>query len=373
MDPEEPRQRGLFRLGGIPVSVPWSGVIGVLLIAWLWSPQFALAGGSTTEQVVLSGAFAVLLYLSILVHELAHAWSARAFGFQVTGIVLWVLGGFTLYERQRQPSPGREAAVAASGPIATALIAVVTGVVAATVAGGWDPRVVVLLEALAWGNAVMAVYNALPGLPLDGGAVLKAVVWGATRSEYRGTVVAAWSGRVLAVVLVAAPLALFWGSGASAGIGLLLAGAIFAAILWTGATQALRRARVEELLPSLTAQALARRAVPVDKDLPLSEALRRLGGAGAGGLVVVDHDGQPLGIAHEAAVSATPLQRRPWVPVGSVSRRIDPRAVLAQDLVGDALLRAMQDHPAPEYLVVDGDGRVVGVLAAQDVEAALSA
>lgn len=374
MDPDQPRRSGPLSVtvAGIPVSVPWSGILGALLIAWLWSPQFDLPGVSTPVQYALAVAFAVLLYLSILVHEAAHALAARAFGYRVTRIVLWVLGGFTVYERDRT-TPGREAVVAASGPLVTALIALGCWFGARATAGDPTSWAHLLLEALAFGNGFMAFYNLLPGLPLDGGAVVKSLVWKATGSEETGTVVAGWCGRAVAVVVLLGPLALVAALGGEPSLGLALTAAVFAALLWSGATAAIQRGRMEARLPALSALALARRAVPVERDLPLAEALRRMGAAGAGGLVVVEPDGRPSGIVQEAAVAATPDQRRPWVPVSSVARRLDPGAVVGHDVVGRDLLVALQAHPAGEYLVVDGDGRVVGVLAAADVDRALSA
>lgn len=373
MDPDQPRRSGPLSVtvAGIPVSVPWSGILGALLIAWLWSPQFAVPGVSTTAQYLLAAAFAVLLYLSILVHEAAHALAARSFGYRVTGIVLWVLGGFTVYERERT-TPGREAVVASSGPVVTALIALACWVGMRAVAGDPGSWAYLLLEALAFGNGFMAFYNLLPGLPLDGGAVVKALVWKVSGSEETGTVVAGWCGRVVAVAVLLVPLGLVAALGGEPSLGLALTAAVFAALLWSGAGAAIQRGRMEARLPALTAAALARRAVPVERDLPLAEALRRMGVAGAGGLVVVEPDGRPIGIVQEAAVAATPEQRRPWVPVSSVARRLDPGAVVAVDLVGRALLEAMQAHPAGEYLVVDAEGRVVGVLATADVDRVLS-
>jgi Zn-dependent protease len=372
MDPDAPGPSGPvgIRIAGIPVSVPWSGILGVLLIAWLWSPQFDLPGVSTALQYGLAAAFAVLLYVSILVHEGAHAVAARSFGYRVTRIVLWVLGGFTVYERERT-TPGREAVVAAVGPLATAVIAVGCWAGARATAGDPSGWAHLLLEALAFGNGFMAVYNLLPGLPLDGGAVVKALVWGVSGSEETGTVVAGWCGRIVALLVLTVPLGLITAAGGTPSVWLALTAAIFAALLWTGASEAIRRGRIEGRLPELTAVGLARRAIPVDKDVPLAEALRRLGVSGAGGMVVVDHDGRPMGIAQEAAVAATPEQRRPWVPVSSVARTLDPAAVLVGDLAGRSLLEALQAHPAGEYLVVDGEQRVVGVLTATDVERAL--
>ena len=83
---------------------------------------------------------------------------------------------------------------------------------------------------------------------------------------------------------------------------------------------------------------------------------------------MVDHEGQPIAIVNEAAVMATPPQRRPWVDTGSMARSIDPSLVLNADLQGMALLDALRRAPATEYLLVDSAGQVVGVLAARDLD-----
>jgi hypothetical protein len=88
--------------------------------------------------------------------------------------------------------------------------------------------------------------------------------------------------------------------------------------------------------------------------------------------VVVDSAGRPTGLVSEASVTATPEDRRPWVPVGQVSRSLDAGLVLPLDLTGEELLRRIRSVPASEYLVVDQDGKVYGVLATSDVDAALA-
>ena len=115
---------------------------------------------------------------------------------------------------------------------------------------------------------------------------------------------------------------------------------------------------------------LTRRAFPVLADTPLAEALRRLTEAGAQALVVVDRDDKPLALVNETAVTATPVERRPWVSVGALSRRLEPGLYLPVTLDGAGLLEAMRALPAAEYLVVDAQGRVVGVLSTSDVNRA---
>lgn len=367
-----PARGGLaLRLGSIPVLMPWSGVLGVLLVAYLWAPSFATGATTDTRQVVTSLVFAVLFYLSILLHELGHAAVAKACGYPVHQIVLWVLGGFTTYER-RNDSSWREALIAGAGPVASLLIGAGCALAANTGLLGTDPTVLAVAAALAWSNTFLGIYNALPGLPLDGGAVLKGVVWGLTRSEHRGTLVAGWAGRVLAVLVFVGPMLPALLAGRQPSLTAVVFGAMIGAYLFAGATAALRSSAVTARVPRLSLAQLTRRAVLVARDLPLSETLRQVGAASAGGFVVVGADGRPVAVGHEDAVRAVPEQRRPWVPASSVARTLDPGAVLSASLGGQALLAAMREHPAAEYLVVDDQQQVVGVLSTSDVETALS-
>jgi len=369
---EHSHGRGL-RIAGIPVDLPWSSAVGVLLLTWLFAPGFSDAPGAGPREYAIAAVFAVLVYLSILVHELAHAAAARGFGYQVHQIRLYALGGYTAYERGT-PTPGREVSIALAGPAATLVVAVVcwaAGALAGAVVGPGS-LVVELLMRLAWVSVLLAVYNLLPGLPLDGGSVVKCAVWRATGSEPAGTRVAAYAGFVVAAAVFVAPFALAWRLGLEApDMVTVVAIAIFAAWLAMGALDALRRSAVQQRLPHLVARRLARTAIGVPRDLPLSEALRQMAGQGAGALVVIDPNGWPVAIAHDAAVGAVPAERRPWVSVGSVSRSLDRGDAVPADLGGEDLLHLLAGSPAPAYLVVEADGRLCGVLTMDDVHAAL--
>jgi Zn-dependent protease/CBS domain-containing protein len=358
-----------FRLGAIPVSMPWSGLLGVGLIAYFWLDSFTVSSGDSGQGLLLALVFAVLFYVSILGHELAHAWSAGALGYPVHSITLWFLGGYTSYSR-RSGSAWREGVIAASGPLSSLAIGFVARAVAYSDAVT-DERLFQVLIALGVANIFLGAYNALPGLPLDGGAVLKSVVWGISGDERRGTIVAAWSGRVVAVAAIGVPVYLALARGRQPDITTLLFTGLVAWWLWSGASQALRQAEVQGRLPNLTARALHRPVVLVAHDVPLAEALRRRADQSAGGIVVVDPTGRATAVAQEAAVSAVPEDRRPWVPVSSVSAALDPRSVLSADLSGEALLEAMSLVPSSDYLVRDVDGTLLGVLTTADVERAL--
>lgn len=357
------------RFLGVPVYANPSLFITAGLLALAFVPLVEeFDPGIGSGKYLVAFGFAALLYLSILVHELAHAAAARGFGLPVRSITLYMLGGVTALERPAG-TPGREFVVSAAGPAATLVL---TGLgwlgLNLTAAGSVGQ---LLLFQVTMANLFVGVYNLLPGLPLDGGSMLAAVVWRVTGRELTGTLVAGWAGRAVAVATLALPVLLPWLAGRAPDPFLVVWGAIIGFFLWSGSTQALRSAVVRSRLPRLTVLGLVRPALPVVVDIPLAEALRRLAESGARALVVTDSQGRPTGLVSEAAVAATPSARRPWVPVGDVARRLEPELVVQADLVGEDLLTALHRAPATEYLVVEADGGIRGVLATADVEAAL--
>ncbi len=361
-----PADQPLVRIFGIPVHVPFSGVLGVAVLAYLWAPAFDNGSGMSVWAIAL--AFAVLLSLATLVHEFAHALTARALGFPVDRVVLQLLGGVTFFQRRRE-SAMSEAAIAAAGPIATFAVAGLAYVVTQVA----DPAGVTatLARALVWANVVIGVYNSLPGLPLDGGNVLRCLVWAVSGSQRTGTVAAAWLGRGLAVLTLALPLILAYAEVVQPDLLMFLVCGLLGAMLWSGATQQLNATVVLDRAAGLTAAGLARRAIPVDRDLPLAEALHRAAQAGAGALVVVDAAGLPVGIGQPDAISAIPEARRPWVCVGAVSRPIGERGTIGVQVAGRELLEQVSTSQAEELLVLDPYGLVYGVLVARDLDQAL--
>ena len=353
---------------GIPVFISpyWFLIAGLFVFLYARGLVDSVPG---TLRYVVAAAFVVLLYASVLVHELSHSVVARGFGLPVRRILLYPLGGFSEIERE-PPTPGREFLVSAAGPAVSLALAAGGYALYRGVHGGGVLRV--LLFQLVIANVLVGVFNLLPGLPLDGGRMLRAGVWKLTGRPGQATVVAAWAGRVLAIAVLVIPLALY----ARAGNGIQLFDAVWlaviAAFMWTGAGQALRATRVRERLPGLQARTLARRAIPIPANLPLAEAIRRADAAQARALVVVDHEDRPIAIVNETAVMATPPQRRPWIEAGSLARTIDPGLVLPADLSGMALIDAVRRTPASEYLLVEQTGQVFGVLATADLDHAFA-
>ena len=370
--PPEPRASsrppGTLKVGTIAgsdvlVSSSWFLVAG--LIAVLVAPLVDdVQPGLGSLKYLAGAAFAVLLYGSVLLHEASHAVVARRFGCTSSSITLHFLGGMTSIEGEAR-RPREEFFIAVVGP----LTSIAVGLVALAV-HPFTPDGLLLLavEGLIFANLLVGVLNLVPGLPLDGGRVLKSAVWGLTGNMHRGTVVAGWGGRATAVAVLVWPLVQEPLTGAQPDVldfALVLVIAIF---LWSGATAAMTSARLRARLPRLVARDLARRTISVPADLPLAEAVRRANEAHAGGIVTLDPGGRPVGLVSEAALVATPQERRPWVPVSSVARTLEAGLRLPLEITGEDLVRAITSTPSAEYLLVHPDDTIYGVLATDDVD-----
>ncbi|MET1000128.1 MAG: site-2 protease family protein [Marmoricola sp.] len=361
---------GTLRIGsvaGVDVLVRSSWLLVALLIAVLLAPRVEEVEPDLGALKYVAGVvFAVLLYLSVLLHEIAHAVMAQRYGLGVRSISLHFLGGATEIDSETR-TPGQEFKVAVVGP----LTSIVVGLLAlALVTITPDGLLRLAVQLLAGANLVVGVLNLVPGLPLDGGRVLKALVWKLTNNMHRGTIVAAWGGRVAAVLVLGWPaFARLWFDIDPDVFDYLMA-VVIASFLWTGATASMVSARVRRRLPALKARPLARRVVAVPHDAPITEAVRRAQEAGAGAIVVHAGDDRLSGVVNETALLATPEERRAWVPVSSVSRTIEDGMVLGADIAGEDLIKAMSSTPAEEYVLVEPDGTIFGVLATADVDRA---
>ncbi|WP_327346824.1 site-2 protease family protein [Streptomyces europaeiscabiei] len=379
--PQRPKDPGggilMGRPFGVPVYVAPSWFLVAALITWVFGGQLdRVLPELGAARYLVALFFAVAFYASVLVHELAHTIAALRYKLPVRRIQLQFFGGVSEIEKESE-TPGREFVLAFVGPLLSLILAGIFYVAMLAVEPGTVPGV--LLAGLMISNLIVAAFNLLPGLPLDGGRMLRAVVWKITGKPMTGTIAAAWVGRALAVsVLIGLPLLTqsgLLGSAAEDSVGMdtvldALLAAILAAIIWTGAGNSLRMARLREHLPELQARALTRRAVPVETDTPLSEALRRANEAGARALVIVDLDGEPVSLVREAAIVGVPEHRRPWVAVSGLAQDLTDGMRVSAELAGEDLLDALRAAPATEYLVVEQSGEIYGVLSAADVERA---
>lgn len=352
----------LGRVRGVPVSVAPSWLVIAALLTAIYAPLIRDAApdvGANTAYLAAAG-FALLFGGCVLAHEIGHTLVSLALGYPVRRVVLFALGGVS--ELDGEPRRARdELLVAATGP----LVSLVLG------AAGWLAYLAcpaghlytVLLGLLGWSNLLLAAFNLLPGLPLDGGRILRAVAGACGARPLTATRIAAWSGRLLAVAVAVSGLVVDRSSTGFAA-GLFTVG--LAAYLWLAASAALKAAELTAALPGVDVRALLRTGMFVPEDVSVGEALRRAWESRARGLVLLDAASQPSAIVDEARIAAVPPDQRPWTPVTAVARRLEPGLMVPEGVDAESLLRLMQQTPAREYLVVRPDGSAAGILATRD-------
>jgi Zn-dependent protease/CBS domain-containing protein len=303
-------------IAGVPVYLGRTWPVIVLVVLVTFGPLVASARPDLGVRAYgVAVAYALLLLVSVLVHEAAHAVVGRARGYAVSRIVADLWGGHTAYDAT-ESSPGDSALVAVAGPVANLLLAGAGWLCTPAVPAGVP---VLLAGAFVWTNAFVAVFNLLPGLPLDGGFLVDALVWKLTGNRDKGLVAAGWCGRVLTVLVVLWLLGRPLLQGQQPSVFDLAWGIFIGGFLWVGATQAIRGGRTRLLLSSILIGSVWRpvSVVPVRGTVADVVALAVTGQAGRT-VVVVDDRGTPLGAVDHDAVRAIPAAAQPLTPVSAV-------------------------------------------------------
>ncbi|MET0766199.1 MAG: site-2 protease family protein, partial [Aeromicrobium sp.] len=264
------QRAGTWRIGrvvGVDLLIrPSLLVMGAVLVI-VFAPRYEDRSG--TSPYVLAAVFVVALYASVLVHEIAHVLAARAFGMRVDSVTLHLLGGETLIEGESR-TPWQELATSIVGPLASLAIGLVSFALADSMGIGTGADIV---WSIGYVNIVVAIFNMLPGLPLDGGRVFKAIIWQVTGREETGTTVAGWIGRAAAVAVVVLALARL-GSDTASSIDLAIS-LLIAWFLWQGSSEALRHAGRSARINRLVARDIGfAGATPPPGAVPLPVDLR---------------------------------------------------------------------------------------------------
>ncbi|MFJ7749580.1 site-2 protease family protein [Arthrobacter sp. NPDC097144] len=361
----------LGRIAGVPIYLAYSWFIIAAFIIVVFGPLVRRSFpylGAGAYGVALG--YALLLLVSVLVHELAHALLARAYRWPTAKIVLTLWGGHTQFGNVRS-TPGRSLLVALAGPAANFLLA----------GAGWlfltalplSPVATLLAEIFVWANLLVAIFNVLPGLPLDGGRIVESAVWKATGSQDRGTVAAGYAGRIIAVGLAAAVLVPPYLRGDSPDLQTVLLTAVISGFLWMGAGASIQNARLRLRLPEVKAGTLMRPAVSVPSGSPVSRAREQVGTHADAALVITAPTGQPWAIADAGALALVPDHLADTTAVDAAARALAPGAYVPAEAAGSELVEYLAKLQGSEYAVIDRNGAVVGILTRDAVLNAISA
>ncbi|MFE4195044.1 site-2 protease family protein [Paenarthrobacter sp. NPDC056912] len=359
----------LGRIAGIRVYLAYSWFVIAGFTVIVYGPavlvQFPYLG---MGAYLVALCYALLLAVSVLVHELAHALSAKAFNWPTEKIVLNLWGGHTQFESFTS-SPGRAVIVAMAGPASNFVLA---GILAPVVFGGvFDGVVEMLANILMWANLLIGLFNVLPGMPLDGGRLVESAVWKATGSQDKGAIAAGWSGRGIAIALVIWVIGLPLLRGAPLDINLMLITVLVCGFLWMGASSSINHAKLRSRLYLVSAAGLAERAVGVPNSATVADVLA-VSPAGSPAVVICGPDGKPQGVVDAGATAAVPAEAATTTPVTAVAHALAAGAYVPEWSKGQELIQYLARLEGGEYAVVDHNGLVTGLLRQQAVVTAIT-
>jgi len=370
------RQRGSDERG-LPASIPlghWRGVEvdahwSVFVTLGLFATALATAtlpeahpGDALTAYWLVAFGTAVAFFLTLLAHELAHALVARGYGIEVKRITLWMLGGVTELGGP-SPTARADALVALAGPVTSLGIGAVIAVLAVLV--GTSGLLGTALVWLASVSVVLAVFNLLPGAPLDGGRLLRAVMWWRYQDRDRAAVLAARAGRLLGYVLIAMGV-LNALAGLAAGLWLALVGWF----ILSGANAEQAAAGDEHLTGLKAADVMTPVQVVAPSWWTVEQFVAHLSPTrmAAGVFPIVDLAGHTAGVFTLADLDAVPARHRVDTRLGALAGRRASPVVVTTD--ANAAEIAVQIRPHGGIAVVEEANHPVGVITALELSRA---
>ena len=376
----------LANVFGVRVGADLSFFLVLFLIIWLLSGAFrsAFPQSGAVLPFALAVLTALLFFASVVVHELGHAVVARRNGISIAGIDLWLFGGLARM-RSDARSAGVDFRIAAAGPFVTLLVVLVSAGAGVLIAGregfeaalrlepegaGAPAAASVVLGYLSEINALLLLFNLLPGLPLDGGRIARAVAWKLTGDRARATRIAAGLGRAFSFLLIGLGIFGVLRGALTAGLWLILIGffigqAARAAVTQSELTAGIERLEVKDVMDPEPV------AIPAEATLERAheELFLRYGWPW---FPVVDAEGRFAGLLAREDVEAVPEAERPGRPVGELVRQGSAEAFRVRtDDPLEALLGSEALRRLGAVMAVDGEGVLRGVLTLDHLKRAL--
>jgi Zn-dependent protease len=378
--------RGSFQLGkvfGVRIGVDPSWFFVLFLLIWQLSSYYGdLFPGQDGKSFGLAVASALLFFLCVLLHELGHAVVAMRSGIAIAGIDLFMFGGVARMERDTE-TPGEEFRVAVAGPLVTLVIAAVCFAAGSLISSSDDVvrsgqfetgafnAATVVLGYLTSVNIVLLLFNLIPGFPLDGGRIARAIAWWRTGDRNRATRFAARLGRGFGFAMVAFGAYLAVMGSVFSGVWLVFIGIFLAQAARSAEVQSVLTSRIEGLR---VADVMDAEPVAVPEEMPLDRALDdyflryRWGW-----FPVVDPGGHLVGLVSRESLDSVPETVRPSRSVGSAMARDGAESAFRVGLEEplEALLGLEGLQRLGAIMAVDRDGVLRGVVTLDQVRRAL--
>ena len=365
-----------LRLGtvlGAPVILAWSWFLAAIVITILFAPWvLTVRPDLGIWSWAVAFAYAVLLFASVFLHELAHGVAGQFYGQKVAAIELNIWGGFTRFEPQvdnpRDKAAMTSFVISIVGPIVNIVLALLGWWCLSAVTPSSVPWL--LLIAVTFANVALGAINLLPGIPLDGGWALQALMWRITGSQYLGTIVASWVGRIIAAGFIGwsvitpllagqrpDPLNVAWMS-------------LIAIMLWFSAGDAATHAKRARKMETYDLRQVIQPAIAATWDADLADTLdyaNTLGHAKERTLIVVlDQKGLPYGLVDRHAAAGRLAESMTHIPVGEVARPLAGWIGVPKDITAPHLLESLTHRPKAQFCLVMDGNTLVGVIDLQE-------
>lgn len=352
----------LFKVGGVEVGIHPSWLIIFGLITWSLAVGFLpsqLPGLSATEAWLIGAITAILMFASVVLHELAHSFVAIRHGLPVHSITLFLFGGVSNLTAESK-DPRTEFLIAIVGPLTSFVIAAVAWVVASL---PLDDRVVVAFAYLAVINVLLGGFNLIPGYPLDGGRVFRSIVWRATGSMRRATEIAGGLGRFVGYGFMAWGIFLFFN-------GNLLGGLWTGAIGWfleNAAGNSVSQLMFDQRLAGLRVRdAFTPDASAAPPGLSVADLIESWFLHDRRRAVLVADNGRLVGIVTLGDVQEVPAEARARTPIAQVMTGPDGLVTTTPDASLRDAAETLSGHEFDQLPVVE-EGRALGLITRADV------
>jgi Zn-dependent protease len=374
----------LFHVRGIRITVDWSWFL-VLFLVIFWLSRFYgdLLGESSSDSTpfALAVASALAFFASIVLHELGHAFAALRNGIGISSIQLWIFGGMARMDRE-SPSPAAEFKVAVAGPLVTLAIVIVLSAAGIAAVGADEFKRAVLIESgsgvsgvmamigwLASINLIVLLFNLLPAFPMDGGRIVRAIAWWRSGDRNSATRFAANLGRVFGYLFIGGGLALVAVGDAFGGVWLALIGFVINSSARAASAQTKLGGRLSKLT---VADVMDREPVAIPDELSVERALDEYFLRYRWPwFPVVDAAHRFLGLVVRDKADEVPETSRTTRHVSDLLERDDGTFQVRDDAPLDSLLSSRALRRFGALMAVDADGRLSGVITAEQVGRAL--
>ncbi|HVN15938.1 MAG TPA: site-2 protease family protein [Anaerolineales bacterium] len=353
----------LGRIIGIPIGLDYSWFLIFALMTWSLAASYypsEFKNWSTAEYWMVGAVTAILLFVSVLLHELGHSVIALRYKIPVRSITLFIFGGVAQIGSE-PPSAIAEFWIAIAGPIVSFILAILFGIMK-PLFGAFSP-ILALAEYLSYINGALALFNLIPGFPLDGGRVFRAIVWGLTNNLHKATVVAANVGRFIAYAFILVGVwQMFTGDF---GNGLWIA--FIGWFLENAASSQLQQQNIQELLAGhRVSDAMRRDFVSVDINTTLEQLIDEHILGGARRSLIVRQNDAIVGLLTLHHIKTTPRENWPTTTAGQVMIPAQDMKTIRPD---EELMQALgeMDRDGVNQLPVMENDQIKGILGRDDV------